>query len=79
MFTKNYTLVIDSRQDNDIFRKFVSILSSCGDIKTLRENAEKEWTVIKIESSGRRWNKLMGRLKDEMNLVPYKIEGIWFI
>lgn len=79
MFTKNYTIVIDSKQDNDIFRKFVSILSSHGDIKKLRENAENDWTVIKMESSGRRWNKLLGRLKDEMDLVPCQIEGIWFI
>lgn len=79
MFTKNYTIVIDSKQDNDIFTKFVSILSSCGDIKKLRKNAETNWTVIKMEASGRRWNKLMGRLKEEMDLTPYKIEGIWFI
>lgn len=79
MFTKNYTIVIDSKQDNDLFRKFISILSSHGDIKKLRENAENDWTIIKMESSGRRWNKLLGRLKDEMDLTPYKIEGIWFI
>lgn len=79
MFTKNYTIVIDSKQDNDIFRKFISILSSHGDIKKLRENSENDWTVIKMESSGRRWNKLMSRLKEEMDLTPYKIEGIWFI
>lgn len=79
MLTKTYTMVISKGMTDENFRQLISIIGKCGNIKKISTVDEMESTVIKIESGMARWQMLLGRLSREMNVIPYKMLGCWFV
>lgn len=79
MFNKTYTIVINNENTDEAFKKLMMTLNKLSDVKSVKENKENGWIVIKLKTGISRWQLLVGKLKREMNLNLIKIGDYWFI
>lgn len=79
MFNKTYTIVINNENTDEAFKKLMMTLNKLSDVRSVRENKENGWIVIKLKTGISRWQLLIGKLKREMNLNLIKIGDYWFI
>lgn len=79
MFNRNDTIVIANDQSDEMFRRFMTILSSYSEIKKVAENSDMGWMVIKLKTKHHKWQRLLSKLKNDMGITPYKVMGFWFI
>lgn len=79
MFNKTYTIVINNENTDEAFRNLMTRLNNYSAVKSIKENKESGWIVIKLKTSVTKWQLLVGKLKREMKLNLIKIGDYWFI
>lgn len=79
MFNKTYTIVINNENTDEAFRTLMTRLNNFSAVKSVKENKESGWIVIKLKTSVAKWKLLMGKLKKDMKLDLIKIGDYWFI
>ena len=79
MFKKTYTIVMNSSNTEETFKKITMNLSKFGKIGKIKEVKDWSWTIIELKTSATRWQVLVGKLKRELNITPVKLNNMWFI
>lgn len=79
MFKKTYTIVMNSSNTEETFKKITMNLSKFGKIGKIKEVTDWSWTIIELKTSATRWQVLVGKLKRELNITPVKLNNMWFI
>lgn len=78
MFNKKYTIVMNSRNTEEAFKKVTMHLSKFGKIVKIKEIRDWDWTVIELKTNVPRWQTLVGKLKKELDITPVKLDNMWF-